>query len=77
MTMTPEMLIIGLIAFTAGMLIGALSALAACRAKRIKNVGTFNINHSDPTKDFVNLHLDCDLPAIEDSKVIAFKVIVE
>ena len=74
MTVTPEMLIVGLIALIIGILIGTFGTLAA---KRVKRVGTFNINHSDPTKDFVNLHLDCDLPAIEDSKVVAFKVVVE
>lgn len=74
MTVTPEMLIVSLIALIAGILIGTFSTLAV---KRVKNVGTFNINHSDPSKDFVNLHLDCDLPAIENSKVIAFRVVVE
>ena len=77
MTVTPEMLIVGLIMFIAGILIGAIGILAVWRAKRIKNVGTFNINHSDPSKDFVNLQLDCDLPAIENSKAVAFKVVVE
>lgn len=77
MTVTPEMLIVGLIMFIAGILIGAIGILAVWRAKRVKNVGTFNINHSDPSKDFVNLQLDCDLPAIENSKAVAFKVVVE
>ena len=74
MTVTPEMLIVGLIALVIGILIGIFGTLAA---KKAKTVGTFNINHSDPSKDFINLHLDCDLPAIEDNKVIAFKVVVE
>ena len=74
MTFTPEVIIIALVALLVGALIGGFCTLGI---SRIKHVGTFHINHSDPTKDFINLQLDCDLPAIEKNKVIGFKVVVE
>jgi len=39
-------------------------------------VGTFIVNHTDPTKDLCTLHLDVDLDVIEASKQISFKVVI-
>jgi hypothetical protein len=41
---------------------------------RTKKVGSFKINHSDPTTDFVTLALDKDIDVIEQSKYISLKV---
>lgn len=37
-------------------------------------LGTFEINHSDPTKDLCMLALECDLDEIEKNRVMAIKI---
>lgn len=56
-----------------GFLIGLISG---SKANTSRPIGTFVINHTDPTKDLCTLQLDVDLDVIEASKQISFKVAI-
>lgn len=58
------------IVFMAGFLIGLLFAHRS-------TVGTFRINHTDPSKDLVTLELDTDLDDIEKHSQMLLSVKVE
>lgn len=58
-------LVIFVIGFTLGWLVGLP-----------KPTGSFQINHSDPTKDLCTLELEQDLDKIEAKKTMTLKVIV-
>ena len=59
------------IAYFIGLAIGIFVARLIYKSK---NVGTFKINHSDPTTDFCTLALDKDIDVIEKHKYISLKV---
>jgi len=61
----------------------ALALINGCLIWRLRKkrtmptpVGTFIVNHTDPTKDLCTLHLDVDLDVIESSKAISFEVAI-
>lgn len=60
------MIIIFVLGLVAGFLIG--------RGKKVPIVGSFTINHSDPTKDFCSLRLDYDLDLLERYRTFALKL---
>lgn len=58
------------------MLIGIGIGFLVGKQNTATPVGTFIVNHTDPTKDLCTLHLDVDLDVIEGSKAISFKVAI-
>ncbi len=69
--MNQFVLIIGIgLIFIGGFVAGLLFAHKS-------TVGTFRINHSDPSKDLVTLELDADLDAIEKHSQMLLSVKVE
>ena len=59
------------VAICVGVLLGVLIGRHSVHYKK---VGTFEINHSDPSTDFCNLILDCDIDVIEKCNTIGLKV---
>lgn len=67
--MTTAMIALALVIFVIGFTLGWLVGLP-------KPSGSFQINHSDPTKDLCTLELEQDLDKIEAKKTMTLKVIV-
>ena len=72
-----QIYIVLLVIFLAiALLIGVFICRISCEKSAPTPVGTFIVNHTDPTKDLCTLHLDVDLDVIEASKAISFKVAI-
>ena len=72
---TMQLILAGVIVLVMGIVLGLLFGVTILN--RVKIVGTFTINHSDPATDFCTLHLDQDIDVIEKRKAIGLEVQVK
>lgn len=73
---TGQIYIIYVVSDLIALLIGFIIGRFLIKHKAPTPVGTFVINHDDPTKDLCTLCLDVDLDVIEASKAISFDVAI-